>query len=249
MSNNILCSVNGREYRAGCLPRKTKVGEIDPKTGKPFFEIYDPSKPLPGIARAGTAIDSSLIWHIVNQANQSSCCGCMGIDMVMLIREIMGLNRVILSQASLYGQGNGGRDEGMAIDTCLRLLKTVGACPVSLIDQYDWKGFGRGTWPDQWKEVAKLYRAVEVLDCPTVELVHAANEAGHPVGYGAKGHAVVHIGPGRDINSWGRDWGDDGIGPWVTSDAELQRGLDLYGGFIVFLATDPDNDGDLPSPI
>ena len=133
----------------------------------------------------------------------------------------------------------------MAIDTCLKILLEIGTCPANVIDQYDWWGYRKGTWPSNWREEAKPYRALEAYDCPDLETMKAANELGYPVGYGAKGHAVVRF--GLDINSWGRGWGDDGIGIWAT-DAELRREIPRYGAWVLRVPTDPDDDGDLPQP-
>jgi len=237
----LIRDVAGKRWFPGCLPRESEPGD-----GK--FRIFDPDKaPL---ARRGPdslnwEVVKSLIFHIINQGNQGSCCACMGAGIMMLVREIMGLARVIFSQASLYGQGNGGQDQGMAIDRCLQLLVDVGCCPISVIDQYDWRGFRNKTWPVNWKTEAKKYRAAEVMDCPSLEVMQAANEMGHPVAYGAKGHAVIRF--FLDINSWGRSWGENGCGIWAT-DRELIRAIPQYGAWVLLLAADPIGDGDLPQP-
>lgn len=237
--------VNGREWMAGCLPRTTKVGDGT-------FKVYGTDGTPPILSREQRenlpdVINPSLVWHIIYQAQQNSCCGCMGVGLIMLLREILGLVRVILSQASLYGQGNGGRDQGMNIDTCLRLAMEVGACPVSLIDQYNWKGFHNRTWPAEWETVAKRYRILEAWDCTSIEHVISANKLGYPVGYGAKGHAVIRIGRNLDINSWGDDWGDHGLGQWVD-ERTLEREIQSYGAWALRLTSDPLDDGDLPQP-
>ena len=239
--------VSGYEWKAGCLPRTTKVGEINPKTEEPFFRIFKPEDTPRAPGTSGSAIDPDLVWHIIDQARQSSCCGCMGVQLLMVVRAIMGLDRVILSQAVPYSLGNGGRDAGMAIDTCLKHLLETGTCPIDVIDQYDWDGRNRGTWPTDWREVAASYRALEAEDCISVDDMDAANELGYPVGYGAKRHAVIHIGPGLDINSYNRSWGNNGIGRWTTR-RERADGIRQYGAWVLRVATDPDNDGDLPQP-
>ena len=236
---------NKRRWKAGCLSRTTKAG-------KSRFRVYGTDGTPPVIDRSlwdsiKDPIDPSLVWHIINQANQGSCCAAAGCGIMMLIREIAGLKQVVLSQASLYGQGNGGRDSGMAIDTCLDILMDVGACPVDLIDQYDWQGFRKGTWPDNWKEIAKRFRGLEAWDCPTLDHVVSANKLGFPVLYGAKGHAVVRIGRNLDINSWDYSWGDNGLGQWV-SEKVLASEIRGYGAWALRFAIDPIDDGDLPQP-
>ncbi len=233
--------VNGKEWRAGCLPRTTKVGDGT-------FKVFKPDDCPRASSVMISAISVSLIWHIINQSSQGSCCGCMGIGLMMLIREMMGLIRIVLSQASLYGQGNGGRDQGMAIDRCLRLATEIGACPIDVIDQYDWQGFHRRTWPPDWKIVAKQFRILEAEDCASLADMNAANELGYPVGYGSKGHAVIRIAPGLDINSWDYSWGNRGIGQWA-SDREIERDLPRYGAWVLRQMVDPLDDSDLPQPV
>jgi len=226
----------------GCLPRTTRVGERFPVLGT------DGTPPLiPNWRDLPDVIDPSLVWHIIDQGNQGSCCACMGAGILMLGREVAGLDRTVISQASIYAQGNGGSDQGMAIDTCLDILMNVGACPIDVIDQYDWQGMRRGTWRADWKEIAKRLRIKEAWDCPTIDHIGSAYKKGFFTGYGARGHAVIRFGDNRDINSWGRDWGNNGIGQWVSEQvlaSEIQR----YGAWAFRVGTDPDDDGDLPAP-
>jgi len=49
------------------------------------------------------------------------------------------------------------------------------------------------------------------------------------------------------VNSWGRDWGTNGLGQWV-SEATLASEIRGYGAWALRVATDPDDDGDLPKP-
>ncbi len=235
----IIRDANGNTRLLGCLPRTTTLGDGT-------FKVFDPDKGKTWRPRRLEPIKiDDLVWHIIDQKQQGSCCGAAGCGIMMLVREIMGLERVVLSQASLYGQGNGGRDQGMAIDTCLKILRDVGACPVDTIAQYDWQGYGRGTWPNRWRTEARRYQIEDAYDCPNLEILKAANEDGHPVLYGSKGHAVYRL--FDDANSWGRNWGRNGFGIWAT-DSDLRRDMSQYGAWILRVATDPINDGDLPQP-
>jgi len=202
------------------------------------------------------------VWHVIDQGGQNSCCGAAGAGAVILGRELAGANRVVISQASLYGVGNGGRDNGMAIDVCLNVLTETGANPVGVIDQYDWQGYWRragrrirretraGAWPDGWQESAKRYRCLEAWDCPDYKAAVSAVLSGFPVVYGTHGHAVVMIGwiPERghiDLNSWGADWGNNGCGQWASR-REVERQLPGYGAWALRVMTDPTDDGDVP---
>ena len=168
----------------GCLPRVTKVGQCDHE-GRLLFPEYGTEDTPPLLSNRELnslpdAIDVRLAWHRINQAQQSSCCGCMGVAAIMLLREIMGLDRVVLSQASLYGPGNGGRDQGMAIDTGLEIAMSLGACPVDVIDQYDWRGYYNRTWPPNYKLTAARYRILKAWDCLTYQHRMRHNIQLHP---------------------------------------------------------------------
>jgi len=243
--NEIIKSVNGQEFVVGCLPRTSKVGDGE-------FKVLgeDSDSPIKVLtSRERDKLEDpdiiSFIWHVINQANQGSCCGAAACGLVMLLRAMAGLKKLIMSQASLYGQGNGGRDQGMAIDTCLRKLSTVGACPTSVIEQYDWHGFRRKTWMDGWEKVAAKYRIMEWWDCPTYDHIATANKYGMPVIYGAKGHAVCRLKPRKDLNSWDYSWGDNGVGEWATV-REMKYDVPRYGAWAGRVMFDPPGDGDVP---
>lgn len=231
-----LIDPTGQPYVGGCLPRVSKVGDNT-------FKIFDPKTTRRAPRSIKSAIDRSLIWHIIDQAQQGSCCGCATVGAIMIAREVAGLERVVLSQASVYGLGNGGRDQGMAIDKGLSVAMEHGACSVDTVGQYDWQQFRRD-YPNGHPE-GERFKIIEVEDVVSVDDMDAGVELGYPVVYGAKGHAVIYIDP--DVNSWGRDWGDNGFGQWTTR-RERAIGIQQYGAWLIRVATDPDNDGDLPQP-
>ncbi|NQT38787.1 MAG: hypothetical protein HQ581_14930 [Planctomycetes bacterium] len=247
MSDQPTYSHAGRQYRRGCLPRTaTACGDGTYRVfGDGTPPVLDP-KDWPEHAKSM----EEHVPHVIDQGSQGSCCGCAGVGAMMLARSVSGQDTVVLSQASLYALGNGGRDGGMAIDVCLRHLIDTGANPIDVIDQYDWQGFyRRPRWSDDWRESAKRYRCIEAWDCPDYEAAVSAVLHGFPVVYGTDGHAVVMIGWAEktghiDLNSWGRDWGENGIGQWASERA-VRRQLPGYGAWALRVATDPNNDGDI----
>ena len=250
---NITTKIRGKRFFTGCKPRITRLGEKFPIFGGVGTNTPDPMTD----AELAEYADNSMLsyhWHTINQAHQGTCCICAGCGAVMLCREQMGLERVILSQGSLYAfdyidsRGNlvpRRSDNGQAIDTCLELFREVGACPTSVIDQYDWKGYSRGTWPSDWRETAKKYRILEAWDVPSARHGLTAVALGYGFIYGLRSHAVVHISQEDDLNSWGYDWGTDGIGKWAESMQDLDNGISQYGGWAVRLSVDPSNDSDV----
>lgn len=244
-------------FKLGCLPRTSNVGDGT-------FEVVGDDELIPRKDWPKHQTER-MVPHIrqhINQRYQGSCCASAGCHASMLARAMAGLEDVLLSQASLYafdGFDSQGKliprrsDNGMAIDTCLRLLQEIGACPASVIDPMDWEGYRRGNWPDDWKEKAKPYQIVKGRDVPTFDHAVSRVMRGNPVHYGTAGHAVLMIGwiegyGHLDWNTHGLDWGDiaPGVGQW-RSERETERGIRQYGAWELVLMTDPIDDGDLPA--
>lgn len=227
-------------YVEGCLPRK------DPPGTHACLKVMG-TDGIPGPVPDGTpdVIVRSFIKAIINQAQQGSCCGSAYCAAGMVSRAMQGLPHILFAQSSIYGPGNGGRDQGMSIDTGFKVLFDQGALPADYIDQYDWKGYWNKTWPSDYKKVAANYRAIEGFDCRTYDDIVSCNKRGIPVVYGCKGHAVVRVWDGIDINSWGTGWGDRGIGQWATR-REVEQSIDGYGAVGVRVMRDTTSDG--PSP-
>lgn len=231
------------EQFKGCLPRTTKVGD---GTFKVFGDPGTP--PLVPPSEWEKWKDTSFrshVWHKINQSRQNSCTGCACAGVMTTYREVRRLPRIIFSQASIYGFEDATltprrRDNGMNIDAALQILQKVGICSVDVIGQYDWQGYGRGTWPADWEKHAAWGRIVEAWDCPTGEHIVSAIMRGFPVVYGAMGHAVYRIGWRLDANSW-PDWADQGIGQWA-SDRELDDGAKHYGAWALRVVTHPTED-------
>lgn len=227
------------DHLTGCLPRVTKVGD---GTFKVFGEPGTPPLVPPSEWEKWekTLSFRSHVWHQITQSRQNSCCGCAGAGVMMTSREVKRRKRIIFSQASIYGFEDANltprrRDNGMHIDTCLQILQKVGACSVDYIDQYDWRGYGRGTWPEDHLERAAENRILEAWDCPTLEHLISALYRGFIPMYGAKAHAVYRIARRLDVNPW-PDWKDRGIGEWAN-DRELEEGIKHYGAWALRVVT------------
>ena len=165
----------------------------------------------------------------------------------MLCENIEGDDSEILSEATPYAfdgiDGNGNliprrSDNGMNIEDCLKLLQVVGACSRKVIGEYDWEGYRRGRWPEDWPESAALHRIAEAWDCADEQAVMSAVALGHPVVYGSDGHAVIAIGFDKDgiiiLNSWGSSWGKNGIGRWPSNE------IPSYGAWALRCTTADD---------
>ena len=244
---------DGSTHPLGCLPRETTCGDGE-------FPVLGVDEGTPDLLPrstwdryASTALESR-VWHVFDQAPQNSCAACATAAGLMLLREKAGLTNVVLSEAPIYSIGNHGRDQGMAVDAGLKILRSTGTVPEEVIDGKDWKG---RNWPDEWKDIARDYRAVEAWDCPTYKHAVSAVLRGFPVVIGVDwddrrgaGHAILFIGwkdgRARIANSWGENWGEKGFG-WLK-ESTCERGIPKYGAFALRVASDPKDDGDLPEP-
>lgn len=237
---NRTVTVNGRKYRAdGCLERVSKVGDgTFPVFSDDFLIDRKHWSKYKGLSLR------PFVHHVIGQ-NDNSCCGCGTVGAGMICRDLSGLDQVVLSQAVPYGKGNGGRDGGMAIDTGLAMLIKWGSCPIDIVHPDDWRGHN---WPKNWEEIAAKYRGIEAWDCPTFEHAVSAVLRGFPVVYGAEGHAVVLVDQELNVlNSWGRDWRDNGFGVWVE-ERSMRYGIERqYGAFALRTTVDPLKDGDVPN--
>lgn len=219
----------------GCLPRSSKVGE------KPHFPVAGTVDACPILPRSQWSECSirHKVWTVIDQNPQNSCCPSATTGAAMLLREIAGEKRILLSQGSLYGQINGGRDNGANIEDALEAMMKTGVCPASRIDPQDWQG---RDWPSDWKAEAKKFRILEAFDCPTFDAVASAVQRSLPVVFGvfwgAGGHAITAVGLKQIggswnlefLNSWGASWGDGGLG--FLPEAKC-GGIKNFGAFAV----------------
>jgi hypothetical protein len=222
-------------WATGCLPRTSKVGE------KPHFPVAGTVDACPILPRSAWSECSirHKVWTVIDQNPQKSCCPSATSGATMILREIAGEKRILLSQGSLYGQINDGRDGGANIEDALEAMMTTGVCPASRIDPKDWQG---RDWPSDWRSEAKKFRILEAFDCPTFEAVASAVQRSMPVVFGvywgAGGHAITAVGLQQQgggwglafLNSWGAAWGDGGFG--FLPEAKC-GGIKSFGAFAI----------------
>lgn len=189
---------------------------------------------------------SGLKPELVNQNGIGMCCSCATVNALELARSVAGLPRVALSGGDLYKRVSGGVDRGSLLEDNLKELLDRGIAPVSVVPFLDW----RGNHPAAAAERPK-YRGLEAWQCPTVDHVGSALQAGFPVviGYwhhqydppgpggwmtnpGGRrgGHSVCLYGVVTDSGRWGfkfpnhwGNWGDHGYG--VLPESRIAEGL------------------------
>lgn len=221
---------NGVPRWTGCHPRQTRVGD---GTFRVVGEVEDVPL-LPAAEIVDHEIDG-LVPRIVDQGRQNSCCPSAAVGLFELVRELMGLPHVELSQGSLYGRINDGRDQGATIDSALIELMREGVCPTSVIDQYEWHP---SRWPANWREVAADYKVREAFDCPTLQHIYSCTMRAMPVllgvfWTGGGGHAIYAVGRKagkvKIVNSWAVRWGEQGRG--YLPESQVERGIRTFGAW------------------
>lgn len=235
--DGLVYTIDGREYRLGCLPRKAVVGSLYPVFGE------EPGRP--GIhlipRKEWSPIDNRhFVPKILDQDGTGACNAFAAVQTLHCIRSQAGLPFVELSAGNLYGRINGGVDRGSLISDAIQALEDVGVCKAETVGHLDWH---RRKWPAQWKQEAARFRILEAWDCPTFDhqvsaiLLGFFVNTGILVGYnfrpdpdtgwlpdyrgGRGGHAMCACGVAYDAkdnhwglvvaNSWGREWGIDGF--------------------------------------
>jgi hypothetical protein len=157
---------------------------------------------------------------------------------MMIARERQGLPFVELSGGSLYGQINGGRDQGASLGDALIALQKIGCTTAKTIGHADWRSAYRMS--AEAKAEAAAYRIDEAYACDSAEEFFTGIQLGFAGQWGVAAvnnfdpdsngytpgsrsginHAVVGCGMHKDSrgqwwlqgwNSWGYGWGLNGM--------------------------------------
>lgn len=237
-----LIEVFGGEKRlAGCLPRRTRPGQLCPLFSEQFDEMTD--EELAGFV--GKVSLRPFVGTILDQDGAGSCATESSTQAVMVDRAVRGLPHVVLNPWYVYRVTSGGRDNGSSIDENLAFIRENGIAPEALHP----RSKGVFAKPSQEAiEAALLYRIHEFWDVTTIRQMRTALAKGFAVAWGSNGHSVLKVadlGPadGLDANSWGADWGDQGFGVW-SSYRSINWG---YGAWAIRVAT-PSGATPAPQP-
>ena len=198
--------------KTGCLPRKSKPGEVCPLFAERIKVI--PSGEWEGLIAKGIALRPH-VHEILDQNGVGSCAAEAANGTLMVGRSMNGQEHITMNPWATYHFTSGGRDGGSSIDDNLIHLRDVGAIPMDL-----WpRSKGWRTRPDQQllDEVAPKYRVQEFFDISTVEEFGTALLLGMAVAWGWSGHScfavdLIDRNTFRYANSWHESWGDHGFG-------------------------------------
>lgn len=205
------------------------------------------AKLAPKFADAVGAIPRSL-WKTINRRSvfgpqfildQNGHGSCVGHGAVGALREMRfgaGMTDIHLSANCVYGQINGGRDQGAMVGDSLDALKKVGTTKFDTIGTRIYLS----QFPAGWKEEAKRFKIEAAYFTPTTDEIGSAIQLGYTVvmnleaggnfgsldKYGVAGYSSGYgnhclfldgyqkLPDGRDaydcVNSWGTGWGQSG---------------------------------------
>jgi hypothetical protein len=202
--------------------------------------------------------------------DQDGIGACNAFATVDTVETAYAINRIEcppLSTGYLYGNINGGRDQGSMLEDAIEWMQTHGTCKASTVGMLDWK---KSQWPAGAAEEAKQYRVLEWWTCPTFEHVVSAILRGFAVNIGVMwgnsdnpdadgwlpdsvrgggGHSIMrcsveHRGGIWGVggkNSWSEKWGKKG---WMTfSEKRLTAEQGNFGWFAVRAVTYPMDSG------
>lgn len=196
--------------------------------------------------------DHAALWPEIEQQHSSNCTNASLAHLATAAFRIAGVNAPRFSWSANYARHNGGRDEGAYCrDLARDFLEGPGMCPASLCP--DANIFARWNQEmvsaaSEWQAL-EIYQCMSFADVMSALsrrfLVYSGFVLGNSGmsnpsdgrmpeydGIFGNGHAMAsrgitkRFGDWRTItpNSWGKAWGDSGVGYWPASYWWVQSG-------------------------
>lgn len=227
---------------AFAAPHRRAMGNLAPAAGnlRGTWKRFGEHPEVPLIPRAEwKPVDlGTFLPDVKDQDGVGACNAFAAVTALEAARAQAGLPYVRLSPGYLYGNINGGRDDGSLLEDGMAWLTEHGTCPSAVVGDLDWRT-GR-TRPPAAREQEKQYRVVEVYVCPSFDAIASAVQQGFVIveglmwadnftpdrdGWlpsrasgGVGGHALCGYGLAqrngvwgiKTRNSWGPAWGVGG---------------------------------------
>jgi len=237
-------------FRPGCLPRKSKPGEVCPF-------LKDRIKVIPEEEWPALIGKISLRVHVNAVLDQNGIGSCAAEASTQgglhIPRDQAGLGFILLNPLFPYHHTCYGRDNGSAIDDNLRFIRgdhpdfpgKGGVAPESVWPRSrGWRAKPSGeAYAEAWR-----YRADEFFDITGKAEFGTALLCGFAVVFGYPGHAIAAVAlKDRNTiiyaNSWGAGWNNGGYGEIGFRSIEWD-----YGAFAIRSSIVPSDHGVIPPP-
>lgn len=256
--------IDGRQYHLGCKPRLLHPGTIYPVLGQ--VEDRPDVRLIP--RHEWAEIDfAHLVPEILDQDGQGACNAFASVQTLHVLRRQAGLPYVKLSAGNLYGRINGGVDAGSVLSDAIRTLEQEGVCTAATVPELQWRSSRwPSNWREEAKKFRILeawdcpsfdhLASALLLGFPVnLGILVGRNFRVGPDGWvadyagGGGGHAMCGVGllyhrerrtwGIKVANSWGRQWGHDGLA--VVPESYF-KSTPFTDGWAVRGAVDPSNE-------
>lgn len=161
------------------VPHQRAMGNIPPPENKLKFawqEVGTPNVPMIDRDKWKEADLSVFLPAVKDQDGVGACNAFATITCVEAARKQAGLKYIRLSPGYLYGNINGGSDNGSLLEDALAWMTENGTCETTIIGDLDWRGGRRK--PAAAVTNAKQYRILEAYLCPNFAAMASALQQG-----------------------------------------------------------------------
>lgn len=218
----------------GLMPRDTKYGECGAKYEDVARVITSREEIEHLISKKVSML--SHVKHIFNQGRGGTCASESGTQLAMIVESWNGRPFQKYSPLSIHAFVSGSKSRGASLDSVLRQGRDKGILPMSVWPREK----GWSAKPPQRLFDEHAIRFAEFLDLgSSMDVLRSALVSPAPVIFGHDMHAeticeLISWDTIRVANSYGIDWGDDGLHTMRLSEVDLRR----YGGWALMAVTD-----------